>query len=110
MMMKQVLRYVSAAAILFAAIPLQQALAADGKASNQCAAPSAYCAHSQQAMLLPARDTRAGLGGNGGGDGGKGNCWRSCFNAYNSCMDQAPKDICVPQMRSCLAVCDTLSN
>lgn len=41
--------------------------------------------------------------------GGKSNCWKTCFDTYNNCMDQLAKNVCVPQMKSCLALCDSLS-
>jgi hypothetical protein len=60
-------------------------------------------------LLLQIRDTRTAAGA-GGGNGGPNSCWSACFNTYNQCMDGGPKNICVSRMKSCLEVCDRLSN
>lgn len=68
------------------------------------ASASQSCISGPEANLLLVRDARASLGG------GKGSCWRSCFDHYNICVDQVEKNVCVSQMKSCLAVCDNISN
>ncbi len=54
------------------------------------------------------RDVRASMSGGGGGYN-KGSCWKACFNEYNTCVDRMAKNVCVPQMKSCLAACDSIS-
>jgi hypothetical protein len=63
-------------------------------------------------LLLQIRDARtaAGGGGDGGGNGGANSCWSSCFGDYSQCMDAGPKNVCVSRMKTCLEVCDRLSN
>ena len=58
--------------------------------------------------LILVRDARAAMGGGSGGYN-KGSCWKACFEEYNICVDRTAKNICVPQMKSCLAVCDSIS-
>ncbi len=54
------------------------------------------------------RDARASA--SGGGGGGTNGCWSACFNDYTLCMDQGPKAVCVSRMKTCLAICDHLTN
>src|SRR5262249_41631791 len=59
-------------------------------------------------------DSRASMGGGNGKGGRSSSCWTSCFNDYNQCLDngqsaEAPKKACVARMKTCLAVCDHLS-
>lgn len=64
---------------------------------------------SQDATLLRIRDTRASAAGGGGG-GSDNTCWSSCFRNYNGCMESGPKNMCVTRVKSCLELCDRLSN
>jgi hypothetical protein len=63
------------------------------------------CSSNSGGQLLLIRDTRSAAAG-----GGKNSCWKSCFDDYNSCMDQSGKNPCVSRMKTCMAVCDQLSN
>jgi hypothetical protein len=54
------------------------------------------------------RDTRAAASGGGGGR--TNGCWSACFIDYSLCMDQGPKNVCVSRMKTCLAICDHLTN
>jgi hypothetical protein len=66
---------------------------------------------SRDATLLRIRDTRTSAAGGGGGGGGSDNtCWSSCFKNYNGCMETGPKNMCVTRVKSCLELCDRLSN
>lgn len=76
-------------------------------AQDFTAIPSGKSALIATENLILIRDARASMGGSGGYS--KGSCWKGCFEEYNNCVDQMAKDICVPQMKSCLAVCDSLS-
>ncbi len=80
------------------------------KPSFSCEATGAgrsrQCRSNATAYLLPVRDTRAAAASGGGAN----SCWSACFNDYNQCMDAIPKDVCVSRMKTCLAVCDHLSN
>lgn len=60
-------------------------------------------------LLLQIRDTQAAASG-GGGNGRANSCWSSCFGDYSQCMDAGPKNVCVSRMKTCLEVCDRLSN
>jgi hypothetical protein len=53
------------------------------------------------AMLLQIRDMRQA--------GGAGGCWSHCFNRYDECMGIKGKEVCVPQMKTCMETCDRLS-
>jgi hypothetical protein len=64
---------------------------------------------SQDATLLRIRDTRTSAAGGGGG-GSDNTCWSSCFRNYNGCMENGPKNMCVTRVKSCLELCDRLSN
>jgi hypothetical protein len=64
---------------------------------------------SQDATLLRIRDTRTSAAGGGGG-GSDNTCWSSCFRNYNGCMETGPKNMCVTRVKSCLELCDRLSN
>jgi hypothetical protein len=69
--------------------------------------------HRQEAVLLEGgllrvRDTQASAGGGRGGADNR--CWGTCFRNYNDCVDTGPKTMCVKNMKSCLALCDHLSN
>src|SRR5262245_1468395 len=67
--------------------------------------------------LIRIFDARASMNGGDGKGGGRANsCWSACFNDYNQCLDggqaragEAPKKACVTRMKSCLAVCDHIS-
>src|SRR5512138_758138 len=76
-------------------------------AQDFTAIPSGKSTLTATGKLILIRDTRASMGGSGGYS--KGSCWKGCFEEYNNCVDRMAKDICVPQMKSCLAVCDSLS-
>jgi hypothetical protein len=76
-------------------------------AQDFTAIPAGKGASSAKDNLILVRDTRASMGGSGGYN--KGSCWKGCFEEYNSCVDRMAKDVCVPQMKSCLAVCDSIS-
>jgi hypothetical protein len=65
------------------------------------------CARQSGAALLLVRDTRAAASGGGRG---ASSCWSACFNDYNACVDAGPKQVCVSRMKTCLAICDSLSN
>jgi hypothetical protein len=64
---------------------------------------------SRDATLLRIRDTRTSAAGGGGG-GSDNTCWSSCFRNYNGCMETGPKNMCVTRVKSCLELCDRLSN
>jgi hypothetical protein len=64
---------------------------------------------SWDATLLRIRDTRTSAAGGGGG-GSENTCWSSCFRNYNGCMETGPKNMCVTRIKSCLELCDRLSN
>lgn len=64
---------------------------------------------SRDATLLRIRDTRTSAAGGGGG-GSENTCWGSCFRNYNGCMETGPKNMCVTRIKSCLELCDRLSN
>lgn len=70
--------------------------------------PSANSVVSVQNGPILIRDSRASMNGGGGGYN-KGSCWKACFDEYNNCVDRTAKSACVPQMKFCLAVCDSLS-
>ncbi len=73
------------------------------------AASNPHCLN--QRGLIRIRNTRAAAG-----NGGRANsCWSACFNDYNQCVETAPTDsgpkkLCVSRMKTCLAVCDHLSD
>jgi hypothetical protein len=90
--------------IATAALAVSVSLAGAQEFSPQ---PGGKNAFSSKSGLILVRDTRASMGGSGGYN--KGSCWKGCFEEYNTCVDRMAKDICVPQMKSCLAVCDSIS-
>jgi hypothetical protein len=53
-------------------------------------------------FLLQIRDTRAERAGSGG-------CWSHCFEAYNDCVGNSTKNVCVTQVKTCMETCDRLS-
>ena len=53
-------------------------------------------------FLLQIRDTRAERAGSGG-------CWSHCFEAYNDCVGNSAKNVCVTQVKTCMETCDRLS-
>lgn len=76
-------------------------------AQDYSAVPAGKSGFSAKSGLILVRDARAAMGGGGGYS--KGSCWKGCFEEYNNCVDRMAKDVCVPQMKSCLAVCDSMS-
>jgi hypothetical protein len=60
-------------------------------------------------LLLQIRDTQAAAP-RGGGNRRANSCWSSCIGDYSQCMDAGPKNVCVSRMKTCLEVCDRLSN
>jgi len=86
--------------------------------TEQNVSRSGHCVNSGSQQCIPykeksgvmlVRDTQAATSGGGGGRSGSG-CWSACFHDYNSCMDVGPKNVCVSRMKTCLAICDRLSN
>jgi len=78
-------------------------------AAMPAAAMAGHAAIESGSLLLQIRDTQAAAAG-GGGNGRANSCWSACFGDYSQCMDAGPKNVCVSRMKTCLEVCDRLSN
>jgi hypothetical protein len=105
--------YALAALILLQTTAKTEAASIGMSTPHRCTtnAAATRCRYAQirDDAILRVRDTRTSSAG-GGRNEGENTCWSSCFKNYNDCVDAGPKNLCVTRMKSCLELCDRLSN